>query len=155
MNLYDVMLTIPYPHRYRWCTACICGCMGCANKHVINNGFTKRQWEEWVEHHPYSEDDNKKWLSDFIGTKIKNQEIKFNVSDAEIVPTKISSLTDHDLAQTTIREHKPIDPVLLFINSTEFRNVLESNITNGVYEPTVNVSECISNIIAECSALRK
>lgn len=38
--------------RYRWCTADVCACMGCCNAELKYNGYTKKDWEEWVKNNP-------------------------------------------------------------------------------------------------------
>jgi hypothetical protein len=46
-----VMASIPAEHRHYWCEAKEgwgCGCIGCANKAVERAGFSKHNWQAWV-----------------------------------------------------------------------------------------------------------
>ena len=39
-------------HKYRWCEAGLCACLGCVNNWVRHHGYTKKDWEEWVAKNP-------------------------------------------------------------------------------------------------------
>lgn len=41
--------------RYYWCNARACCCLGCCNTEVLNAGYTKENWEEWVRENPQPE----------------------------------------------------------------------------------------------------
>ncbi len=152
--LNNLIEALPYHNRYKWCSGGICACTGCINHTILNNNYTKEDWLEWVEQHPYSEDDNMKWLSDFIGTKVENQELQITVNNDSIL-----KLTDRDLEKMTICEHRPNNPVRSFINSIQFKDILRSNIgminSDDNYGPLMNISQCIDKIITECNALQK
>lgn len=47
-----VMNSIPSSHRYRWCNAEACFCMGCVNLQVLKAGFTQTDHQEWVRRTP-------------------------------------------------------------------------------------------------------
>ena len=67
--------------RYRWCEPkpdSWCGCRGCVNGsgRIKQSGFTKEDWQDWVDRNPQSNDDSDTVWSTFritIGdtTKIK------------------------------------------------------------------------------------
>lgn len=40
--------------RYRWCESNLCACMGCANGPggITAAGFTREDWQAWVDAHP-------------------------------------------------------------------------------------------------------
>jgi hypothetical protein len=63
MTINEVMENLYIPWRYRWCSAMeepldlttgrgMCACMGCCNQYVKAAGFTKQDWEQWVQENP-------------------------------------------------------------------------------------------------------
>jgi hypothetical protein len=51
-ELNFLMQHIPPGHRYRWCTAGACACMGCVNGKLLSKGFTQKDHQMWVSKHP-------------------------------------------------------------------------------------------------------
>ena len=45
---------MPIDWRYNWCESEICACVGCVNVSgkLIEQGYTKKDWEEWVKENP-------------------------------------------------------------------------------------------------------
>lgn len=56
-SLNSHMNTLPLDWKYRWCESDVCACLGAANCSggLIKNGFTKEQWQEWVNKNPQTE----------------------------------------------------------------------------------------------------
>ena len=54
MTIDKFMETVPLRWRYHWCNAEICCCLGCINKATkfFQHGFTKEDWQKWVERNP-------------------------------------------------------------------------------------------------------
>lgn len=48
-----LMAKMPESWRFRWCEGIKtgCACLGCANVSggLVRQGFTKKEWEEWVK----------------------------------------------------------------------------------------------------------
>lgn len=42
-------------HKYRWCDAGLCACLGCVNNFVTTHGFTKKDYDEWLIKNPNTE----------------------------------------------------------------------------------------------------
>lgn len=47
------MKHIKYDDRYKWSSGGVCASMSSTNMVVLSNGFSKADWEVWVEKHPY------------------------------------------------------------------------------------------------------
>ncbi len=50
-NINEAMKDIPKYARYKWCEEKACLCVGCVNVSgaLIAKGFTKEDWQEWME----------------------------------------------------------------------------------------------------------
>jgi len=65
-TINDVMMTVPMSSKWRWCTASVCGCMGCCNGKVTSNGYSREDWEQWLINNPKPSDMDKpttEWYS--------------------------------------------------------------------------------------------
>jgi len=49
-----IMNKMPLEWCYKWCENRICCCLGCANVSggLTKNGFTKQDWQKWVNENP-------------------------------------------------------------------------------------------------------
>lgn len=54
--LDELMNKMPLLWRYYWCESVACACLGCANSSggLTENGFNRKDWEQWVKEHPDS-----------------------------------------------------------------------------------------------------
>ena len=58
-DINDYMDAMPPDDRYNWCEADQCHCLGCANNSggLLAAGFTKADWQAWVDENPRPQED--------------------------------------------------------------------------------------------------